>query len=141
MNQKGMVHGIVFVLVIVVGFGFALGWPQYAKYKEVSHAKEALSMARNLAQAQQTYAAEHDGQYTQDWTAFGLPLTCPQVTKEGVNTLECEYYDFYMQDGQIYARHKQIAKWLTVDIASGKADCSHETKSVAGAKICEKLSL
>ncbi len=141
MNQKGMVHGIVFVLVIIVGFGFALGWPQYAKHKEISHAKEALAMAQKLAQAQKDYAPQHEGQYASSWTDFGLPLTCPEVTKEGVNVLECEYYSFYTQDGQVYARHNNIAKWLTVDIATGKADCSHETESVAGAKICEKLGL
>ena len=141
MNRQGMAHGIVFVLIIIVGFGFALGWPQYAKHKEITHAKEALEMACRLAQAQKDYAAEHDGRYAQSWTDFGLPLTCQQVTKEGVNTLECAYYDFYLQDGLIYARHNNIAKWLTVDVASGKADCSHETRSVAGAKICEKLDL
>ena len=133
LGQRGSIHTIVFGLVLLFGFVAALGWPQYAKHREISRAKEALSSARNMAQAQGTYAA--------DWAAIGLPLTCPQVTQNGVNVLECEFYDFYMQDGRVYAKHKNIAKWLTVDVATGQADCSHEEKSIAGSHICARVGV
>ncbi len=141
LGQRGSIHTIVFGLVLFFGFVAALGWPQYAKYREISRAKDALEAARNMAQAQSAYAAKHDGKYAEDWTSLGLPLTCPQVTQDGVNKLECEFYDFYQQDGKIYAKHKHIAKWLTVDATTGQADCSHEEKSIAGSHICARLGV
>ena len=141
LGQRGSIHTIVFGLVLLFGFVAALGWPQYAKHREIFRAKEALSSARNMAQAQSTYATTHNGQYAADWAAIGLPLTCPQVTQNGVNVLECEFYDFYMQDGKVYAKHKNIAKWLTVDVATGQADCSHEEKSIAGSHICARVGV
>lgn len=139
MNHKGMVHSVVFILVIIIGFGFALGWPQYAKYREVSRAKEALAQAVRLGEAQKEYAASHEGEYAGNWEDFALPLTCPQVVRDGVYILECPHYHFYLQEGKIYARHNDIAKWFTYDITTGDVDCAHETQSVAGSKICEKV--
>ena len=63
LGQRGSIHTIVFGLVLLFGFVAALGWPQYAKHREISRAKEALFSARNMAQAQSTYAAAHNGQY------------------------------------------------------------------------------
>lgn len=140
-SKAGFAHTVVFVLVIVFGFGVALAWPQFAKHREISRAKDALFSAARLAEVQRNYAKEHGGEYAADWLAFGLPLTCPQVTKDGVNVLECEHYDFFVQDGQIVARHKNFAKWFTYDITTGKADCSHEEDSVAGAHICDRVAL
>lgn len=135
-SRRGSVHSVVFALVIICGFGLALGWPQYSKYREVSRAREALVDAAHLAYEQQAYADNHGGRYAQDWTALGLPLTCAQVTKDGVNVLECDHYEFFMQEGKVVARHRRFPSWFTYDPVSQKADCSHEDASLAGAHLC-----
>lgn len=135
-SQRGSVHTLVFALVIICGFGLALGWPQYAKQREIARAKEALVDAAHVAHIQQAYADEHNGVYAQDWTELGLPLSCPQVTKDGVNVLECEHYEFFMQNGQVVARHRHFPSWFTYDPKTGRADCSHEDASLAGAHLC-----
>lgn len=137
-SQRGSVHVFVFVLVILCGFGLALGWPQYSKYREIARAKDALVTAAHLGHLQYAYAQEHNGQYQQSWSAFGLPLTCPEITKDGVNVLECEHYDFFMKDGTVVARHRRFPSWFTYNPATEKADCSHEDASLAGAHLCDK---
>ena len=54
-GPRGSIHTIVLVLVVIVGFGIALGWPQYKKHQMIGIAQQALDLGKALAFAEATY--------------------------------------------------------------------------------------
>lgn len=52
MGRNGSIHTIVLVLVMLIGFGAALGWPQYEKHRTIAAAQKALDIGKSLAFAE-----------------------------------------------------------------------------------------
>ena len=44
MGRNGSIHTIVLVLVMLIGFGAALGWPQYEKHRTIAAARNLYAL-------------------------------------------------------------------------------------------------
>lgn len=141
LGQRGSIHTIVLGLVIIVGFGIALGWPQYQKHKTVASAQRALDLGKALAFAEATYKTQH-GAYTPDFVQLGLALPCPVVRDGDKIEMECSDYVYRLEEGGVLrVQHKGLPKWFDLDLAKGSVDCSHEDGSIAGSHICSRVDL
>ncbi len=140
-EKKGSVHTIVFALVILVGFGIALGWPQYKKHQTITHAQEALELGKALAFAESSYKSVR-GKYTPNFAELNLALPCPMEMNNGKPEMVCSEYVFHLEEGHLLRiQHKGLPKWFDLDIENGTVDCSHEDGSIAGSHICNRVNL
>lgn len=140
-GQRGSIHTIVLGLVIVVGFGIALGWPQYKKYQTVASAQRALDLGKALAFAQATYKAQHGG-YTPDFAQLNVALPCPLERDGDKIEMTCSDYVYRLEEGGVLrVQHKGLPKWFDLNLEEGSVDCSHEDGSIAGSHICARVDL
>lgn len=134
-NCKGSAHALVCVLVILVGFGVALGLPQYNKQQTLKRAEKALALGKALAFAEANYKQAF-GKYTEDFTKLRTELPCPFEEGE----LRCPYYTFRLEnENEIRIQHADYPKWFTVKLDEGSIDCSHEEDSIVGQHICGRV--
>lgn len=140
-GQRGSIHTIVLGLVIVVGFGIALGWPQYKKHQTVASAQRALDLGKALAFAEAAYK-EQNGGYTPDFARLGVALPCPLVREGGKIEMTCGDYVYRLEEGGVLrVQHKGLPKWFDLNLEEGSVDCSHEDGSIAGSHICARVDL
>lgn len=140
-GQRGSIHMIVLILVMIVGFGLALGWPQYKKHQTLAIAQDALDLGKALAFAEATYKTQH-GEYTPDFAKLDFALPCP-VERDGEKIeMVCQQYVYRLEEGNILrVAHKGLPKWFDLDLEKGSVDCSHEEGSIAGSHICGQVDL
>lgn len=140
-GQRGSIHTIVLILVVLVGFGAALGWPQYKKYQTIRTAQQALEQGKALAFAEASYKTRY-GKYTADFAKLDVQLPCP-VERDGEKIeMVCPDYVYRLEEGNILrVAHKGLPKWFDLDLEKGSVDCSHEDGSVAGSHICSRVDL
>ncbi len=140
-GPRGSIHTIVLVLVVLVGFGLALGWPQYKKHQTLSIAQNALDLGRALAFEEATYKAAH-GTYTPDFAQLNLRLPCPVERSGDKIEMVCDHYVYRLEEnGLLRVEHKGLPKWFELDLEKGSVDCSHEEGSIAGSHICANVDL
>lgn len=140
-EQRGSIHTIVLILVVIVGFGLALGWPQYKKHQTLAKAQRALELGKALAFAEATYKTQH-GAYTPDFARLDFELPCPVQREDGKIEMVCSDYVYRLEEGNILrVQHKGVPKWFDLDLEKGSVDCSHEEGSIAGSHICERVDL
>lgn len=140
-GQRGSIHTIVLVLVVIVGFGIALGWPQYKKHQMIGIAQQALDLGKALAFAEATYKNQY-GAYTPDFAKLDLNLPCPVQRADGKIEMVCSHYVYRLEENHVLrVQHKGLPKWFDLNIAEGSVDCSHEDSSVAGSHICSRVDL
>lgn len=140
-GQRGSIHTIVLGLVIVVGFGIALGWPQYKKHQTVASAQRALDLGKSLAFAEAVYKTQNGG-YTPDFARLNVELPCPVVREGDKIEMACAEYVYRLEEGNILrVQHKGLPKWFDLDLEKGSVDCSHEDGSIAGSHICARVDL
>ena len=125
MGRNGSIHTIVLVLVMLIGFGAALGWPQYEKHRTIAAAQKALDIGKSLAFAEASYK-EHYKAYTPDFELLGADLPCPVERAER---------------NLVRVAHKNYPKWFDINIDQGSIDCSHEEGSLVGQHICDRVNL
>ncbi len=141
LGQRGSIHTIVLILVVIVGFGIALGLPQYKKHQTLRLAEQALNLGKAVAFAEETYRTQH-GAYTPDFAKLDFALPCP-VERDG-NRIEmvCKHYVYRLEEnGILRVQHKGLPKWFELNLAEGSVDCSHEDGSIAGSHICSRIEL
>ena len=141
LNKKGSVHAVIFVVVILVGFVVALGWPQYRKNQTIRNAQQALEFGKKLAFLEASYK-EATGFYTPDFTeltrAGGERFPC-EYTREN-RKLVCAHYSYYLEKGDLLiVRHNTFPNWFEVNINKGSVACLHEESSISGSHVCEQL--
>ncbi len=140
-GQRGSIHTIVLILIVLIGFGLALGWPQYKKHQMIRAAKHALELGKALAFAEAVYKTQK-GAYTPDFAQLNVPLPCP-VERDGEKIeMVCQQYVYRLEEGNILrVAHKGLPKWFDLDLEKGSVDCSHEEGSIAGSHICGQVDL
>ncbi len=140
-GQRGSIHTIVLVLVVIVGFAIALGWPQYKKHQTLRVAQRALDLGKALAYAESTYKTQH-GSYTPDFAKLDFALPCPLERAGDKIEMVCSAYVYRLEEnGVLRVRHKGLPKWFDLNLAEGSVDCSHEDGSIAGSHICNRVDL
>ena len=141
MGRNGSIHTIVLVLVMLIGFGAALGWPQYEKHRTIAAAQKALDIGKSLAFAEASYK-EHYKAYTPDFELLGADLPCPVERADGKTEMVCSNYTFSLAEGNLVrVAHKNYPKWFDINIDQGSIDCSHEEGSLVGQHICDRVNL
>ena len=140
-GQRGSIHTIVLVLVVIVGFGIALGWPQYKKHQTLQTAQQALELGKALAFAESSYKMRY-GKYTPDFAKLDMQLPCPVERSGDKIEMVCQQYVYRLEEGKILrVAHKGLPKWFDLNIEEGSVDCSHEDGSIAGSHICSRVDL
>lgn len=140
LGQRGSIHTIVLLLVMICGFGIALGWPQYKKHQTVAAAQRAVDLGKALAYSESVYK-EHHGAYTPDFTRLGVDLPCPVTRSAEQVEMTCAHYTYTLEGSQLRVQHNKLPKWFVVDVENGAVDCSHEEGSLAGSHICARVDL
>lgn len=140
LSSRGSMHTFMFVLIVLFGFGLALGLPQYQKHKNIAEGRQALNRGGALSFAQSAYKQAH-GSYTQDFSRLDLPeeLSSCTLQEEG-KALLCGEYLFTQEAGILKASHTRFPKWLEFNLDEGGVDCSHAGDSDAGRHICSGIS-
>ena len=140
-EQRGSIHTIVLILVVIVGFGIALGWPQYKKHQTLQTAQRALDLGKALAFAEATYKAKY-GNYTPDFAKLDFALPCPLEREGSQIEMVCKEYVYRLEgDDILRVQHKGFPKWFDLNLTEGSVDCSHEDGSIAGSHICSRVDL
>lgn len=140
MNIHGILHKLVVALVIFVGFGIALGYPQYKKHKNIVRAQEALELGREIAYKESVYF-ERIGRYQPDLSKLKLSVSCPLEEKDGQQILVCTPYTYYLKDSIVRVDHETLPEWFELDVDAGSVDCAYDEGSWAGEHICDRMDL
>jgi len=144
MNFHNILHKMVVGVVMLVGFGIALGWPQYKKHQTIVKAQQALDFGREIAYQQAVYKDQH-GHYEPDFTKLQLSHVCPAAVRDGETAhfeIKCDPYVFYLKDGHIVRiDHPDMPEWFELDIDGGTVSCSYEENSWAGEHICDRMDV
>lgn len=141
MNNSGILHKIMLFVILVIGFGVALVWPQVQKKIDIHYARQAAQTGKELAKAEQAFYAKN-GFYTADFEQLGIALPCPATVKDNRSILHCPHYDFVLEEASlIRVSNTKYPKWFTVSLEDGSIDCQHEDDSLVGARICAKVNL
>lgn len=141
MNIHNILHKLVVAVVMLIGFGIALGWPQYKKHQTISQARHALDLGREMAYQESVYKTSH-GQYQPDFTQLQLSVSCPVTTVQEKPAMKCGDYVFYLQNGHIVrVDHENMPEWFELDIDGGTVRCSYEENSWAGKHICDRMDV
>lgn len=136
LSKRGSMHTFMFALIILFGFGLALGLPQYQKHKNITEGRQALNRGGALSFAQASYKQVH-GSYTQDFSQLNLPEEVSSCTmEEEGRALLCGEYRFTQEGGVLKAAHVRFPKWFEFDLDEGRVDCTHAGDSDAGRHIC-----
>ena len=147
MNIHNILHKAVVGIVMLIGFGIALGWPQYKKHQTIVQAQHALDFGREIAYEEAVYKSQ-TGRYEPDFSKLDLSRPCPAAVKDSVDGTESRYeitcppYVFYLKDGHIVRiDHPDMPEWFELDIDNGTVSCSYEEGSWAGAHICDRMNV
>ena len=142
MNFHNILHKTVMGIVMLIGFGIALGWPQYKKHQTIAKAQHALDLGREIAYQQAVYKEQH-GRYEPDFSKLELSHICPVANgEENRFEMKCDPYVFYLKDGHIVrVDHPDMPEWFELDIDGGTVSCSYEENSWAGAHICDRMDV
>lgn len=140
LSKRGSMHTLMLALIILFGFGLALGLPQYKKHKNIAEGRTALNQGGALAFSQAAYKQAHGG-YTRDFSRLDLPQELASCTlQEQGNALLCGEYLFSQEAGVLKASHVRFPKWLEFHLDEGYVDCSHADDSEAGRHICAGIN-
>lgn len=141
MGRNGSIHTIVLILVMLVGFGAAIGWPQYEKHRTIAAAQKALEVGKSLAFAEASYKERYKA-YTPDLERLDAVLPCPVERTDEKIEMVCSDYTFSLAEGNLVrVAHKSYPKWFDINIDQGSIDCSHEEDSLVGQHICARVDL
>lgn len=141
MNKSGVLHKLMLFLILVVGFGVALVWPQVQKQIDIHYARQAAQTGRQLAKAEQAFYAKN-GFYTADFEQLQMTLPCPVAVKDNRSLLHCPHYDFVLEEASVLrVSNTKYPKWFEVSLEDGSIVCRHEEESLVGARICSKVNL
>ena len=128
MNIHNILHKLVVGIVMIIGFGIALGWPQYKKHKTITQAQHAMDLGREIAYKESAYKMQ-TGRYEPDFSKLDLSRDCPAAVEDDAEgnaryEITCPPYVFYLKDGHIVrVDHPDMPEWFELDIDGGTVSC------------------
>lgn len=138
-SKNGSIYRTVLAIFIGFAFCFALGWPQYAKYRNGKRLNQAAELGRALAFAEGSYKQQH-GTYTPYFQRLDVNLPCPMFSNGQGPHLDCHDYTFQLDNESfIRAAHKHLPVWVEIDIAQGTVACQHPENDWAGQNLCARM--
>ena len=140
MNIHNILHKLVVAAVIFVGFGIALGWPQYKKHQNIVRAQKALDLGREIAYQESVYFAK-TGKYITDFSKLDLSVKCETQETDGRIEMDCPPYVYWLDNGIVRVENRHLPEWFELDVQQGTVGCSYEEDSWAGAHICDRMDL
>ena len=138
-SQKGSIYRVILAVLIGFAFCFALGWPQYSKYRNAAELSKAADIGKSLAFAEETYKEKHQT-YTPQFKELELALPCDMVTQGPNVVMQCPHYTYQLtQDHIITAVHAELPVWLEIDIEQGTVECKYAQEDWAGKDLCARM--
>jgi hypothetical protein len=124
-----------------MGFGIALGWPQYKKHKNIVRAQQALDLGKEIAFHESKYK-ERTGRVLEDFTKLDLSVKCASQKANDRTEMVCSPYVYWLKDGHIVrVDNTELPEWFEMDIDEGTVACSYMDGSWAGEHICDRMDL
>lgn len=141
MNNRGILHKVMLVVILAAGFGLALVLPQLKKQADVRHARLAAQTAAQMAVLQQNFY-EETGAYAPGFAQLKAQTSCRETHRDGTPLLVCENYEieFLPSLAQMRARSLKYPQWFTAE-ADGRVSCGYAEGSLAGEAICSRVNL
>ena len=141
MNNKGLLHKLMLVIILVAGFGLALFLPWLKRHTDEKHAQQAVQVLQTLtAQERQFYL--RSGFYIADFDQLQIPSFCQNAVKNGQSILQCPGYEVALeQAGILYARSEKYPQWFSATIEQNTVACEYEEGSWVGQYLCKKVRL
>ncbi len=141
MNNRGVLHKLMLLVILVAGFGLAVALPQLKKQADIRHARQALQTAHQLLAAEQAFYKQN-GFYSADLASLVPDLPCQSIDGPNGTVLHCPHYEFTLETAQtLRAGSKKYPKWFTVSLEDGAMTCNHEEGSWVGERICAQMDL
>lgn len=140
MNNRGLLHKVMLAVILLCGFGLAIALPQYKKYQDVRHARQAAQTLQDLAAAEAAYF-EKNGFYTADFSLLSLQSPC-SFDQEKDGRTSCGGYDFSLPEANVLRAFScKYPQWFEISLSGGRAECKFEVGSVVGARLCAETNL
>lgn len=141
MNTHGLLHKIMLVVILALGFGLALVLPSVRRGADEQHARQALQTARALSQAEQTFFAQN-GFYTADFDRMVPHSGCRASVRQERSFWACPGYDIALEEAHIlHVQSTKYPQWFDLPLEGGGAVCGYEDGSPVGERLCAVVNL
>lgn len=140
MNQNGLLHKLMLVVILVAGFGLALTLPAWKRHQDRQQALDAVRHLQQLAQQEQLFY-QQNGFYTADLTPLAEPLACPPATGPEQSGLLCGSYVLTLEGADMLrASSVKYPQWFVLNISNLQVDCQYEASSPVGELLCAAVN-
>ena len=141
MNQHGILHKLMLVVILVAGFGLALTLPAWKKHTDQRHAHQAVHILQQLAERESAFYAQH-GVYSADLISLTTDPACHPEVREGQSRMQCAEYEISLEQAHVLQAHSlKYPQWFELDIENPHLQCEYETDSAVGALLCKAVHL
>ncbi|MBR3631648.1 MAG: hypothetical protein IKN49_01055 [Elusimicrobiaceae bacterium] len=141
MNQHGILHKLMLVVILVAGFGLALTLPAWKKHTDQRHAHQVIHILQQLAEQERTFYAQY-GVYSADLASLTTDPACHPAVREGQSRMQCAEYEISLEQAHVLQAHSlKYPQWFELDIEDPHLKCEYETDSTVGALLCKAVHL
>ena len=141
MNKRGILHKLMLLIILVLGFGLALALPAFKRHQDIKHAHHALAVVQQIAAAEKAFYSKN-GFYTADFSSLVQSKHCASAVKDGNNVLACSGYDIGLEDANtLRATSTKYAQWFAVNLENGTPVCEYEEGALVGEHLCRAVNL
>ncbi len=141
MNNKGILHKLMLVVILIAGFGLALTLPAWKRHQDQRHAQQTFLLLQQLAEQEQNLYAKQ-GVYTADLTSLPAAASCQSVQEDGLHLLRCYTYNIYLEQAHLLrAQSIKYPQWFSLDIESNTPQCQFDASSLVGEHLCAVVHL
>ena len=136
MNKRGILHKLMLLVILGLGFGLALTLPAFKRHQDHVHARQALQVVKQISQAERDFYARN-GFYTTDFTQLVNVKHCHETVENGESILACAGYKVGLKGAHILrASNIKYPQWFEVDLDGGEPVCGYEEEAIVGQRLC-----